>query len=108
MQVASVCTARLTLRSEIDGWSYEDSSLLVRRQAPGADMWPPYFIGYTPAPKEIPRYFCILEMLADGWVLLGPPTEEKYENKGESDDEVIVTTQWAWWLTRDRAEGAPQ
>lgn len=82
MQVASVCTTTNNLRSEIDGWTYEDSSLLVRKKAPGLEhvSWAPLFIGYTPSPKLIPHYYCILEMLSEGWRLLGPPARTDWTN----------------------------
>jgi hypothetical protein len=96
MQIASVSTDDGTLRSEIGGWSYEDSSLLVRKSRPSE----PYkiFIGYTPSPRanDIPRYTCVLEMLADGWELLGQPLREEY--KVEDTEHV----QYVWWLQRRR------
>lgn len=91
MQVASVTTDEATLRSEIGGWTYEDSALFQNKEWRGG-----LFIGYTPSPKNIPQYKCILHMLADKWKLLGPPTREEFKN---NDGETIV--QYGWWLTRD-------
>jgi hypothetical protein len=90
VQVASVATAQPSLRSEIDGWSFEDSDLLVRRSHQTTST--KIFIGYTPAPSEIPLYGTVLEMLADGWELLGPPQQESF-----GPDRP---TQWGWWLQR--------
>ncbi len=92
MQVASVSTSRPDLRSEIEGWSYEDSTLLVRRSYRDAGG---IFIGYTPSPQGIASYVCVLEMLADGWVLLGPPVREPY-----TDSDGVKGCYFGWWLTR--------
>lgn len=95
MQVASVSTNGATVRSEIDGWTFEDARLLVKRShASNPDK---IFIGYTPSPKDIPLYTSILEMLADGWELLGPPEHEIWTN---DDPEKKVHEQWTWWLQR--------
>lgn len=93
-QVASVCTNGHSVRHEIEGWGYEDSDVLVRKQDP--DRPGRIFIGFTPSPKDIPHYGTVLEMLADGWKLLGPPTEESWVN-----DEGKKIGQWGWWLTRE-------
>lgn len=92
MQVANVSTSASDVRSEIDGWSFEDANLLVRRPDPSNPR--KIFIGYTPEPKDIPYYTCVLEMLADGWELLGPPQREEWEANGTPH------TQWGWWLQR--------
>lgn len=100
MQVASVSTTAATLRSEIDGWSFEDASLLVKRSHasdPGK-----IFIGYTPSPKDIPYYTSVLEMLADGWELLGPPARETWETDDGKQHE-----QWSWWLQREPQRKVP-
>ena len=101
MQVASVTTTEATLRSAIDGWSFEDARLLVRRSAP-LDASQKLFIGYTPSPKDIPHYTCILEMLADGWELLGPPQREDWAM--ESGEPRV---EWSWWLQRKRQMQVP-
>lgn len=92
MQVASVSTSNGTVRSEIDGWTFEDAKLLVKRSHPSSNG--KIFIGYTPEPKDIPFYTCVLEMMADGWELLGPPQRE-----GSKVDEKHYV-QWGWWLQR--------
>ena len=92
MQVASVSTNGPTVRSEIDGWTFEDANLLVKKahtSDPGK-----IFIGYTPSPKDIPLYTSVLEMLADGWELLAPPARETWEADGKQHK------QWSWWLQR--------
>lgn len=93
-QVAFVSTERQTIRSDIVGWGYEDSDLLVRKALP-REPWK-IFIGYTPAPKDIPDYGTVMEMLADGWKLLGPPTEAGWVTE---DGKKIES--WDWWLTRE-------
>ena len=99
IQVASVSTSSPTVRNEIDGWTFEDASLLVKRSHdsnPGK-----IFIGYTPSPKDIPHYTSILEMLADGWELLGPPERETWT----ADDKQHE--QWSWWLQRKLQRRTP-
>lgn len=71
-QVATVSTTRPTLRSAIDGWTFEDSDLLVRKPGPGHPSR--IFIGHTPAPRDIPSYGTVLEMLAGA------------DNSGETTD----------------------
>ena len=97
MQIASVSTNAASLRSEIDGWGFEDANLLVRRSHPSCEG--KLFIGYTPSPKDIPHYTCILEMLADGWELLGPPQHETW-TVNDQDDNTKQHEQWTWWLQR--------
>ena len=92
MQVASVSTSDPTLRSAIDGWTFEDARLLVKRSHSGNPG--KLFIGYTPGPTDIHSYTCVLEMLADGWELLGPPRREMWKSSGAQHE------QWGWWLQR--------
>jgi hypothetical protein len=99
MQVASVSSNGPTVRSEIEGWTFEDSALLVHRSSPTSDG--KLFIGFTPSPKDIPLYTCVLEMLADGWELLGPPERETWEADGTQHE------QWGWWLQRRPRKEAP-
>ena len=104
-QVASVSTREATLRSAIDGWTFEDARLLVKRAEASAPN--KIFIGYTPSPKGIPLYSCVLEMLADGWELLGPPQREEWpaSDMPASDGQPIVL--WSWWLQRKRQIRVP-
>ena len=92
MQVACVSTDGPTVRSEIDGWTFEDARLFVKK-AHASDP-NKILIGYTPSPKDIPHYTTVLEMLADGWKLLAPPAHEKCESDGKQHE------QWNWWLQR--------
>lgn len=87
MKIAAVSTNDGSLRSEIFGRTYEDSDLLVNRSVtPNKRI----SIGLTPSPKDIPNYCCVLEMINEGWKLLGPPTRF-----GDNDE-----TYWDWWLTK--------
>jgi len=99
MQVANVSTNDPTVRSEIDGWTFEDASLLVKKAS--ASDPSKIFIGYTPSPKDIPLYTTVLEMLADGWELLSPPERETWENDGKQHE------QWSWWLQRKPQRRVP-
>jgi len=74
-------TSRPGLRDEVWGWTCEDPSLFVRGK----------MIGYTPSAKFYHSYKTVLEALADGWKLLGPPQE--IPNDAEPA--------WDWWLVRD-------
>lgn len=85
MKIASVCTDGPTVRSEINGWGYEDSDLYVRGK----------HIGATPSPREH-HHGTILEMLADGWKLLAPPADESFTTE---DGRRIE--QHEWWLTKE-------
>lgn len=90
-QVAYVATDRPSMRAQIHGWTFEDSDLLVRKDDPSRPGR--IFIGYTPSPRL--HYDTVLEMLADGWELLGPPTNASWTNEeGKQIDD------WDWWLTR--------
>jgi hypothetical protein len=100
IQIASVSTLGGTVRSAIDGWTFEDASLLVKRSH--ASDPHKIFIGYTPSPKDIPLYTCVLEMLADGWELLGAPQKESWEN-----DDGKLCEQWSWWLQRKHQQRVP-
>jgi hypothetical protein len=104
IQIASVSTASATVRSEIHGWTFEDASLLVRRSSKSSAG--KIFIGYTPAPKDIPDYGCVLEMLADGWELLGAPQRETWTtDEGTADEKQHE--QWGWWLHRKLPQKVP-
>ena len=100
IQIASVATRDASVRSEIDGWTFEDARLLVKRSNPSNEG--KLFIGYTPSPKDIPNYTCVLEMLADGWELLGPPQKESWPI-----GEGTPREQWGWWLQRKRQVRVP-
>lgn len=93
MQVASVMTSRPSLRAEIEGWSFEDSSLAVSP------------IGMTPSPRNIPNYTCVLFMIADGWALLGPPVESHITVAKTSGGKAVTSVVYDWMLTRDKKEG---
>ncbi len=81
MKIASVLTKEPNLRSEIIGYTYEDSDLVVAGKA----------IGLTPAPyPKLPDYDCVLRMIAHGWKLLSGPTTIE-ANEGSFYD---------WWLTK--------
>jgi len=76
MKVLICDTKQSCLRSEIVGWTQEDSNLFVKGKP----------IGYTPSPKyDHPK--TILEALANGWKLLGAPVKE-------------TPNYWTWWLQK--------
>lgn len=77
MRVLIVNTSSPSLRAEIYGWGEEDSCLFVRNRP----------IGLTPGPKITYSPKTVLEALADGWKLLGPPQTEN-------------RTLYTWWLTK--------
>lgn len=74
--IFTATTEAADVRSEIVGWSFEDSDLFVPNKP----------IGLTPSLKDQRYYNSILEAIHDGWKLLGPPTE--YDNYFD------------WWLTK--------
>jgi hypothetical protein len=78
MKVLILETEQPNLRSEVLGWGEENSGLFVRNRP----------IGLTPGPKITYSPKTVLEALADGWKLLGPP---QVENK---------RTLYTWWLTK--------
>ncbi len=97
MQVASITTTGPSLRAEIEAWTFEDSALFVDRVHESTA--PRVHIGYTPSPK-VPCYGTVLEMLANGWQMLAPPTQQESYTSSETGR---LVPQWSWWLTR----GAP-
>lgn len=68
------------LRSEIWGWTHEDSNMYV----------PDKMIGYSPSPSPHISAGTVLEAQFNGWKLLGPPC------RVVSDDAVW----YEWWLVR--------
>jgi len=78
MIVVSVSTETGGLRSEIYGWSVEDTDLYV----------PGQMIGFTPSDHRTPRYGTVFEYLANGFRLLGPPQR-------------LGPKEWDWWLVNE-------
>lgn len=79
--VMSVSSDGPTLRDEIFGWTTEDPSLYARGK----------MIGHTPSAREsTPK--TIMEALANGWRLLGPPVMV-------NDN---TTRYWDWWLVKEK------
>jgi hypothetical protein len=74
-----------SLRDEVWGWGSEDSSLFNPRKPIG------FTLGYS-----IPSYKTVLEALADGWKLLGPPQLENIRPAYKEAEES-----WAWWLIKE-------
>ena len=77
MIIVAVSTKQDNLRAEIFGWTYEDSDLFI----PGEP------IGYTPGYRGRQSHKTVLEMIADGYKLLGPPQK--------------IGAEWDWWLTKE-------
>ena len=74
MKVLIVSTSTSSLRSQIQGWSVEDSNLYVPNKP----------IGFTPGPdynivENSPK--TILESLSYGWKLLAPPKKDQVNNE---------------------------
>jgi hypothetical protein len=85
MKVMTLSTESPTLRSEVVGWNYEDSDLFVKGKR----------IGDVPSPVyEFPA--TVLEALASGWKLLGPPLLENIRPEYKEDCDEL----WVWWLTK--------
>lgn len=89
-----VTTKRPNLRSEICGWTVEDSDLFNSGKS----------IGFTGNP-DMPAYNInnlftypetVLEAQYHGWKLLAPPTRNVFRNP---DGKLIVT--YEWWLVQD-------
>jgi len=57
--------------------------------------------GRTGDSWRLPFYGTILEMLADGWAMLGPPIDESWTN-----EDGKRFTQYGRWLTRTAKAGA--
>jgi len=81
MKVLVVSTSSPSMRAGIWGWDEENSDLYVRNKP----------IGFSPSGSSYSPN-TILEALADGWKLLGPPQVEKAAKHVEF---------WTWWLTKE-------
>jgi hypothetical protein len=86
--VANVQTDGHSMRSKIDGTGMEDPRLFVRGKP----------IGLTPSPRCCYLGATVLEMLADGWRLLGPPRDTSF-----TTEEGKRWEQSEWWLTLEVA-----
>jgi hypothetical protein len=75
---ATVATRLGGLRDELVSCTFEEPRLYVRDKP----------IGLTPPVNGVPKYGSVLEMLADGWKLLGPPV-------------LRFETQYEFWLTKE-------
>lgn len=78
-KILLLMTTHSDLRSEVQGWNCEDSSLYVKDKP----------IGMTPSPTSF-FYKSVLEAMADGWRLMGPPVRSLI-------NEVEV---YDWWLEK--------
>jgi len=88
-QILIMTTDRPALRSEAQGWTAEDPSLL--REGP---------IGFTPGFPESYCYPTPMHALAAGWRLLAPPTQQE---GGRNPDTGETWQEWEWWMVRDGA-----
>jgi hypothetical protein len=70
-------TERCSIRAEVTGWGQEAICKYARYKP----------IGYTPRPDISYSPSTVFEALADGWDLIGQPTEDE---DGE----------WNWWLKK--------
>jgi hypothetical protein len=81
-KVLTMMTIGCCVRSAADGWSADDSSLVVMNKS----------IGMTPSLQEFYCFDCPLKAMAAGWKLLGPPTIDNVYG-----DDVC----YRWWFTKD-------
>lgn len=70
-----------SLRSDVQSWSCEDGDMYQHNK----------HIGLTGSPDQFYFFKTVLEAIANGWTLLGPPTE--IETNGHS--------MYVWWLVRN-------
>ena len=78
MKILIMDTISPTLRSNIVAWDIEDSGLYVSNEP----------IGLTPSPNANKyAYDTILEAIAEGWELMGPPVK-------------IGKNYYTWWLKK--------
>lgn len=74
-------TTHATIRSEVWGWTVEDTDCFIPNKP----------IGYSGHPKENYMYTTVFEALYHGFRLLAPPTRNI----------VNTTVSWEWWLTKE-------
>lgn len=79
-QVLAMSTSNASLRSEAQGWGWEDPRCYTREPVGFNPSWSPG--------EQQPSYPHVLAALADGWRLLAPPAVDK---NGAAD----------WWLVRE-------
>jgi len=86
-------THESTVRSTIQGWTFEDSDEVNEASAARYYQEPNTIpVGFIRSGLErYPCYPTVLHAMGDGWKLLAPPTESKV------DDLPIFD----WWLVRD-------
>lgn len=77
MRMLTMVSKEPTLRSEVYGWTEEDSDLYI----PGKP------IGMTPGPRSSFSPATVLQALHAGYRLLGPP--------------LHYVDAFEWWLTKD-------
>lgn len=81
-----VDTERPSLRAEIQGWDYEDISLINPEKPVGLSAsWE----------GPVPTFGCVSFALAAGWELMGPPTPVKTPT--DNGPKIY----WTWWLRLD-------
>lgn len=91
MKIFTCTTSGGTVRDEIIGWTFEDSDLYVPRKP----------VGFTPIPKNQPRYDTVIEALADGWKLLSAPVIWEERQRYTEYTEHVNQTYWYWWLVKE-------
>ena len=79
-----------TLRSEVEGWSYEDISLIDPSKPIGLSL------GWSPRQPR-PQFTCVAFALVAGWKLMGPPTSYEFQTDNG------LKTCWTWWLQLDKS-----
>lgn len=95
MKILVVSTSSPSMRAEIWGWGYEDSDLYVPDQPIGFTPSPEMGLKALDNPSKEWHPKTILEALANGWKLLGPPQLENARPAYADEDES-----WAWWMSK--------
>lgn len=104
MQKVMICTTyQPSLRSEIDGLSFEDGDTVSvawrERRGTGHEYKaqenvPVGLVGGSLTRKHYPT---VLHALGDGWRLIGPP--QRVENLAYREAGTVVS--WTWWLVKE-------
>ena len=93
-QILEMSTKTPCLRADVHGWTWEDPRCVGVAPCDKAQKPIGLFRNWVQS-EPLPRYDCVLRALADGWKLLGPPTEDK------CDTPSGPWAEWSWMLGRE-------